>query len=41
MLIYVIDLLDDFSWASVKASHAVLLCRMEQAEIGSWLEAEN
>ena len=33
MLDYVIDLLDDatdFSWGSAKASHAVLLCRMEQ-----------
>ena len=43
MLDYVIDLLDDatdFSWASAKASHAVLLCRMEQREISSWLETE-
>ena len=43
MLEYVIDLLDDatdFSWASAKASHAVFLCRMEQGEIGSWLETE-
>ena len=35
MLDYVIDLLDDatdFSWASAKASHAVLLCCMEQGE---------
>ena len=34
MLDYVIDLLDDatdFSWASTKASHVVLLCRIEQA----------
>ena len=41
MLDYVIDLLDDatdFSWASTKASHAVLLCRMEQGEIKSWSE---
>ena len=33
MLDYLIALLDDsnnFSWASAKASHAVLLCRMEQ-----------
>ena len=30
----------DFSWALVKASHAVILCRMEQAEIGNWLETE-
>ena len=38
MLDYVIDLLDDatdFSWASAKASHAVLLCRMEQGKIAS------
>ena len=38
MLDYVIDLLDDatdFSWGSAKASHAVLLCRMEQDEIKS------
>ena len=43
MLDDVIDLLDDatdFSWALAKASHAVLLCRMEQGEIGSWLETE-
>ena len=41
MMDYVIDLLDDatdFSWTSAKASHAVLLCRMEQGEIGSGLE---
>ena len=43
MLDYVIDLLDDatdFSWASAKASHAVLLCRMEQGEIGRWLKTK-
>ena len=43
MLDYVIDLLDDatdFSWASAKASHTVLLCHMEQGEIKSWLETE-
>ena len=43
MLDYVIDLLDDatdFSWASAKTSHAVLLCRMEQGEIKSWSETE-
>ena len=43
ILDYVIDLLDDatdFSWASAKASHAVLLCRMEQGEITSWLQRE-
>ena len=39
MLNYVTNLLDDatdFSWASAKASHAVVLCRMEQREIQSW-----
>ena len=38
MLDYLINLLEDatdFSWASAKASHAVLLCRMEQGEIKS------
>ena len=36
MLEYLITLMDDandFSWTSAKASHAVLLCRMEQGEI--------
>ena len=36
MLEYLIALMDDandFSWTSAKASHAVLLCRMEQGEI--------
>ena len=35
MLGYLISLLDDindFSWASAKASHVVLLCRMEQGD---------
>ena len=39
MLDYLITLLDDsndFSWQAVKASHAVLLCRMKQGEIASW-----
>ena len=39
MLDYVINRLDDatdFSWASAKASHVVLLCRMEQGEIAGW-----
>ena len=43
MLDYVIDLLDDainLSRSSAKASHAVLLCHMEQNEIKSWLETE-
>ena len=41
MLDYLIALLDDsndFSWQAAKASHAVLLCRMEQGEIASWAE---
>ena len=36
MLEYLIALMDDandFSWTSAKASHAVLLCHMEQGEI--------
>ena len=36
MLDYVINLLEnanDFSWASAKASHAVLLFRVEQGEV--------
>ena len=43
MLDYVINLLDDatdFSWASAMASHAVLLCHMEQGEIAGWQETE-
>ena len=43
MLDYLIKLLEDatdFSWASAKASYAVLLCRMEQGEIKSWAETE-
>ena len=36
MLDYMIALMDDannFSWGSVKASHAVFLCRMELGEV--------
>ena len=43
MLDYLVALLDDindFSWQSAKASHAVLLCRMEQGEITSWSDTE-
>ena len=43
MLGYCINLLEDatdFSWSSANASHAILLCRMEQGEIGSWLDTE-
>ena len=43
MLDYLIALLDDsndFSWQAAKASHAVLLCRMEQDEVISWSETD-
>ena len=43
MLDYMIALLDDaqdFSWQAAKASHAVLLCRMEQGEGVSWAETD-
>ena len=43
MLNYLIALLDDsndFSWQAAKASHAVLLCRMEQGEVTSWSDTE-
>ena len=38
MLDYFVSLLDaqDFSWGAAKASHTVLLCRMEQGEIGDY-----
>ena len=41
MLDYLIALMDDandFSWTSAKASHAVLLCRMEQGEVKDFLD---
>ena len=41
MLDYLVSLLDDandFSWDAAKASHAVLLCRMEQGEIKDYTE---
>ena len=43
MLDYVIQLLEDaqdFSWSAAKASHAVLLCRMEQGEISGWADCD-
>ena len=43
MLDYLINPLNDatdFSWASAKASHEVLLCRMEQGEIAGWAETD-
>ena len=41
---YLIALLDDsndFSWQAAKASHAVLLCCMEQGEVTGWSDTEN
>ena len=35
-MISLMDDVNDFSWISAKASHAVLLCRMEQGEIKSY-----
>ena len=43
MLDYVISLLkdaSDFSWGAAKASHAVLLCRMEQGKIKNFSKTE-
>ena len=43
MLDYLIALLDDsndFSWSAAKASHAVLLCRMEQSEISDYTQTD-
>ena len=43
MLDYLVALFDDandFSWDAAKASHAVLLCRMEQGEINSYSEVD-
>ena len=43
MLDYFVSLFDDandFSWDAAKASHAVLLCRMEQGEIRNYTELE-
>ena len=41
MLDYLVSLFDDandFSWDAAKASHAVLLCRMEQGEIKNYTQ---
>ena len=43
MLDYLFSLMDDandFSWNSAKASHAVLLCHMEQGEIRDYTQTE-
>ena len=43
MLDYLVALLDDaqdFSWEVAKASHAVLLCRMEQGEVESYADVQ-
>ena len=42
MLDYLVDIMEDshdFGWQSAKASHAVLLCKMEDNKI-SWLETD-
>ena len=44
MLDYLISLLDDandFSWDAAKASHAVLVCRMEQGKIKDYTQTNN
>ena len=44
MLDYVIALFDDandFSWGAAKASHAVLLCSMEQGEVSDFSDIQN
>ena len=41
MLDYLIDsLITRFSWQAAKASHAVLLCCMEQGEVVGWSDTE-
>ena len=43
MLDYLIALMEDandFSWDAARASHAVLLCRMEQGEVQNYTETE-
>ena len=43
MLDYLTALFDDandFSWDAAKASHAILLCRMEQGEIKDYAQVE-
>ena len=43
MLDYLISLLEDandFSWQAAKASHAVILCRMEQGEISDYSQVD-
>ena len=43
MLDYLIQLLEDandFSWDAAKASHAVLLCRMEQGDVKNYMQVD-
>ena len=43
MLDYLVSLMDDatdFHWGAAKASHAVLLCRMEQGEIQNYSQID-
>ena len=39
-LVSLLDDAPDFSWEAAKASHAVLLCRMEQGEIIDYSQVE-
>ena len=43
MLDYLIQLLEDandFSWDAAKASHAILLCMMEQGDVKNYMQVE-
>ena len=43
MLDYLISMFEDvqdFSWDSARASHAVFLCRMEQGEVRNYTDTE-
>ena len=39
-MICLVDDAQDFSWQAAKASHAVLLCHMEQEEIVDWTQVD-
>ena len=39
-LILLFEDVQDFSWDAARASHAVLLCRMEQGEIKNYTDTE-
>ena len=41
MIDYLISLMDDandFNWEAAKASHAVLMCRMEQGKVHNYIQ---